>query len=348
MRTRPDELPLRPILKRVSRSFYVSLWLLPGPTRHTVALAYLLARAADTVADTRAVPRAGRLRLLEAVAAAVQGTADAAQVAADVARAVAGRPDASTSAEELALLRELPGCLRALEAAPPFERDLVRRVLSTITRGMVLDLTRFPGEDAGALGALDTRAELYDYCWHVAGCVGEFWSELHAGRLRALARVDLPTWLEQGRRFGRALQLTNILRDIARDLRHGRCYLPRAELSARGLAPADLLEPAAWPRLAPLHRALVAQATDDARAGLAHCLAVPPRELRLRLAGLLPLLLALRTLGLAAAGNPLDPAARLKVPRRTVWGTLLRALGAAREDREVAALFRAVLREARL
>lgn len=343
MTNRQDELPLRPILKRVSRSFYVSLWLLPPATRRTVALAYLLARAADTVADTRAVPRAERLRLLDAVARAVQGQADGAQVGADVARAIDGRPEGST-AEERALLHELPGCLRALEAAPSLERELVRRVLGTITRGMVLDLTRFPGEDAGGLQALDTRDELFDYCYHVAGCVGEFWSELHAARLRALRHLDLPAWCDQGRRFGRALQLTNVLRDVARDLRHGRCYLPRGELAARGLAPADLLAPTAWPRLAPLYRELVAQATDDARAGLTHTLAVPPRELRLRLAGLLPLLLSLETLGLAARGNPLDPDARLKVPRRAVWGTLLRGLRAAREDREVAALFHAVVR----
>lgn len=345
----PDALPLRPILEQVSRSFYVSLWLLPRETRHTVALAYLLARAADTVADTRVVARAERLRLLEEIAAVVQGGRDPAPLARDLSRAIADRADGATPGER-ALLRELPACVSALEAAPALERDLVRRVLATITRGMVIDLTRFPGEDAGALAALDTREELFDYCFHVAGCVGEFWSDLHAARLPALRhlRVDAPAWAALGRRFGRALQLTNVLRDVARDLRHGRCYLPLGELAARGLTPADLLEPSAWPRLRPLHDALVAQAVDDARAGLAHCLGAPPRELRLRLAGLLPLLLSLQTLGLAARGNPLDPAARLKVPRRAVWSTLVRARLAAREDREVVTLFASVLRRAGL
>ncbi|MCO5169598.1 MAG: squalene/phytoene synthase family protein [Planctomycetes bacterium] len=342
----PHALPLRPILAQVSRSFYVSLWLLPPETRHTVALAYLLARAADTVADTRVVPRAERLRLLEEVAAAVRGERDPAPLARELEQAVAaGVPGEGGATEaERALLAELPGCLRALEAAPPLERDLVRRVLETITRGMWLDLTRFPGEDAGALAALDAREALFDYCYRVAGCVGEFWSDLHAARLPALRRVEPAAWSALGRRFGRALQLTNVLRDVARDLRHGRCYLPAAELAALGLAPADLLDPAAWPRLRPLYLSLVAQAVDDARAGLAHCLAAPPRLVRLRLAGLLPLLLALETLGLVARGNPLDPGARLKVPRRAVWGTLLRARLAVREDRALVALFERVLR----
>ena len=57
-------LPLAPILARVSRSFHLTLRLLPRPTRHTVALAYLLARAADTIADTRLVTPPERVRLL--------------------------------------------------------------------------------------------------------------------------------------------------------------------------------------------------------------------------------------------------------------------------------------------
>ena len=60
-------LPLERILARVSRSFHVSLRALPARTRGTVALAYLLARAADTVADTRIVSRSERARLLGAV-----------------------------------------------------------------------------------------------------------------------------------------------------------------------------------------------------------------------------------------------------------------------------------------
>eukprot|EP01034_Spumella_vulgaris_P003029 gene3029-3914_t len=37
------------LLRGVSRSFYVSIRLLPGPLREPVAAAYLLARATDTI-----------------------------------------------------------------------------------------------------------------------------------------------------------------------------------------------------------------------------------------------------------------------------------------------------------
>ena len=164
-----ERLPLGKILARVSRSFYVSLWLLPASTRETVALAYLLARAADTIADTRLLPVPERLAHLGALARVIAGERALAPLDRDLA-ALARRDDVLP--EEQALLRELPGCLSRLGALPELDRDLVRRVLATITRGMVLDLERFPGEDASALRSLATRDELRDYCWHVAGCVG--------------------------------------------------------------------------------------------------------------------------------------------------------------------------------
>ncbi len=341
-------LPLDRILASVSRSFYLSLRLLPAPTREATALAYLLARAADTVADTRLVPRARRLELLSSLADAFAQAPPPEALAAlcrDLGEVARG-DDATPS--ERALLRELPGCFALLAAQPELEGALIRRVLATLTGGMRDDLQRFPGERADALQALDTREELLGYTYAVAGCVGEFWSDLHAARLRSLRRVDLPAWRAEGVRFGRALQLTNVLRDVRRDLEHGRCYLPRADLARVGLAPADLLEPSAWPRLRPLYRELVLQALGDADAGLAHTLRIRPREVGLRLAGLLPLLLAVQTLGLVVQDNPLAEGARRKVKRRTVYLTLLRGLAAAREDRRLVTLYRAVRREAGL
>ena len=66
--TLPD--PLDHLLRQVSRSFYLSLRVLPSAVREPIGLAYLLARAADTVADTRLVPRAERLSHLETLRAA--------------------------------------------------------------------------------------------------------------------------------------------------------------------------------------------------------------------------------------------------------------------------------------
>ncbi len=57
------------ILKSVSRSFYLSLAVLPAAVRPAIGLAYLLARAADTIADTRLIDRHQRITHLLALRA---------------------------------------------------------------------------------------------------------------------------------------------------------------------------------------------------------------------------------------------------------------------------------------
>ena len=58
---------LRDVLPGVSRSFALSLRVLPGPLRRPFGVTYLVARAADTIADTRALPPAARLTALRAL-----------------------------------------------------------------------------------------------------------------------------------------------------------------------------------------------------------------------------------------------------------------------------------------
>ena len=62
--TPSDQFLLRSILKRVSRSFYLTLAILPRPVRDQIGLAYLLARAADTIADTGQLDQPTRLACL--------------------------------------------------------------------------------------------------------------------------------------------------------------------------------------------------------------------------------------------------------------------------------------------
>ena len=123
-------------------------------------------------------------------------------------------------------------------------------------------------------------------------------------------------------RFGKGLQLTNVLRDIPRDLRQGRCYLPSRDLVLFGLEPRDLLDPAAGRALRPLLVELLNVALDHYEAGWQYTFAIPRAETRMRLACAWPLLIGLRTLDLLArTPNWLDLAVVLKVPRvrSTAW-----------------------------
>src|SRR5712691_10531974 len=224
------------LLRQVSRSFYLSLAILPRPLREPIGLAYLLARAADTVADTRLIVREERVRHVETLRRASGGAA--VDVAA-VARACAPR---QAHAAERRLLEHVDEALARLEALPAADRAEVRAVVATLTTGMVFDLTRFPGEDAASLTALDTLDELDRYTYLVAGCVGPFWTAVHVAHRPRLNGWDVANRSGQAIAFGKALQMTNVLRDVAGDLAHGRCYIPSRELSGVGLRAVDLLE----------------------------------------------------------------------------------------------------------
>src|ERR1700736_5905472 len=66
---------LGPVLRSVSRSFYLSIRLLPGKLREPVGLAYVLARATDTVADTSGIPAATRIETLRELGDVIEGAA---------------------------------------------------------------------------------------------------------------------------------------------------------------------------------------------------------------------------------------------------------------------------------
>ncbi|PYM72691.1 MAG: farnesyl-diphosphate farnesyltransferase [Candidatus Rokuibacteriota bacterium] len=320
------------LLRQVSRSFYLSLAVLPRALREPIGLAYLLARAADTIADTRLIPRDDRLGHLETLRQAGAGEL------VDVRALARGCALVQTHAAERRLLERVGEALARVEALPPSDRHEVRAVLATLTSGMIFDLTRFPGEDTKGLAAIESLEELDHYVYLVAGCVGPFWTALHIAHRPRLSDWPLREMSEQGVSFGKALQLTNVLRDVPGDLAHGRCYLPARELAALGLGPRDLLEPAGAARARPLYRRLLGLALEHYNVAWDYTLAIPRREWRMRLACAWPLLIGLATLGaLTAHPNPLGATAPIKIPRRAVRALVARSAFTVWSNRALAA-----------
>src|SRR6266851_915765 len=196
------------LLKRVSRSFYLSLAVLPASVGPILGLAYLFARAADTIADSRLIDREQRITHLIAFRDELDSLAPG-RLAAIVA---ATRGIQSLEAERT-LLERLPECFAAYQALPVADRRRVRHVLETIIEGMTEDLSRFPGEDEDGLTALETRHDLDRYTYLVAGCVGEFWTEVHVAHRSRLKQWDLDKMKSLGIRFGKGLQLLNLALD---------------------------------------------------------------------------------------------------------------------------------------
>jgi farnesyl-diphosphate farnesyltransferase len=310
---------LHGLLRDVSRSFYLTLRVLPGTIRSQIGLAYLLARATDTIADTDAVPKEERLAVLARVGERI-GRGGGSPLPLNI---LAGH---QSSVAERVLLQRLEEALALVEQLAPDDQERVRDVLRIIISGQSLDLQRFSASQVDRIVALKEEAELDDYIYRVAGCVGEFWTKMCRAHAFPTAKLDDAFLLANGVRFGKGLQLVNILRDLPRDLRSGRCYLPAASLASVGLQPGDLLQPQNEGRLRPVYLQYLQLADGHLKAGWAYTNHLPRRAVRIRLACAWPILIGAKTLAKLREGRVLDPEHRIKVSRREVRQVLLRSI----------------------
>ena len=309
------------VLRSVSRSFYLSLRILPAGLRDPLSLAYLLARATDTIADTPEPPVALRMEALARLAAAIQGTAGR-ESAAQLGESFA--PLQSDEAERT-LIEQLPGLLGWLDELEAGDREEVRGVLEKINRGQRLDLERFDSSTSTStststsIPALETAEELDEYTYLVAGCVGEFWTRLCFAHVRNFADRGESEMRELGRQYGQGLQLINILRDAGDDLRNGRCYFPTDELRAAGVSADEVLQKPA--QAEPVLKKWRDKAKHGLEAGIEYACAI--RNRRVRFATVLPALIGARTLALLREAGANALTERVKVPRSEVRGMIV-------------------------
>ncbi len=225
------------LLERTSRTFALSIPRLPEPTRLAVTLAYLLFRIADTFEDAAVWPRADRataltdfLTLLADPAVVTDGRAP--PRAATLAR---GWADARPSEHDgyLDLVAATPAVLDALAALPASARAIVTHHARRTAEGMRGFVER--SDERGSL-RLATLRELRDYCYVVAGIVGELLTDLFVHDAPALATPAVEAPLRaRARAFGEGLQLVNILKDQSDDAREGRVFVPPSVSKSRAL-----------------------------------------------------------------------------------------------------------------
>ncbi len=315
---------LQKILKGVSRSFYLSLILLPRKIRRPMSLAFLSCKAADTIADTELIPKPERLKLLDAYRELFSTQANG--FAAEIANLPYGARHPVVKKAEKALIENLPCLMEALAALDPKDWALVQELVLELTQGMQIDLTSFPGETEKELRALQTTAELEQYIYYVAGCVGRFWTRMMKNHFEFAKNFDAAVE-DCGERLGKGLQLVNVLRDLPRDLRQGRCYIPAEILAAHHLTPHALLEPGSSGEAKPLLLELGHRAKNYLKEYETYCAHFPKTAIRLKAVVRLPARLGFKTLELLEnSGDWLDPQVPHKVSRGQVYRTLLESL----------------------
>ena len=225
---------LEDLLEKTSRTFALSIPVLPEPTRGEVMIAYLLFRIADTFEDAAHWPAARRIESLT----------EFEDLLTSYSRAQAERLEKKWTATDPSqhpgyreLIANVPFVLECFFSLDPESVRSVRGHVIRSARGMADFVRR---SRAGTL-VLNDLQDLRDYCYAVAGIVGEMLTDLFLMKQPGLVSIaaDLRS---RAASFGEALQLVNILKDAAQDTAEGRNFLPpavpRAEVFA--LARRDL------------------------------------------------------------------------------------------------------------
>lgn len=327
----PDDLAYqRHSLQGVSRTFALTIPQLPAGLETVTGNAYLLCRIADTIEDDVALDSAAKDRFTAWFTGVVAGEADAADFAAQLAPLLGE----TASAAERDLIAHTPAVVRLTHGFNPLQQASLVRCVRIMSTGMA----RFQ-RHAGVQGLADLPA-LDDYCYHVAGVVGEMLTELFCDYSPAFARHGPEHLRRLGVSFGQALQMTNILKDIWDDHARGVCWLPRSVFAEAGF---DLsqLDPAHYdPAFGAGLEQLIRIACGHLHNALEYVLCIPREEAGMRRFCLWSLGMALLTLRNIHRRLDFRGGGEVKISRRTVRLTVLASNLATRHDRLLRALFK--------
>lgn len=299
------------ILPGVSRTFALTIPVLPPRLAEVMTNAYLLCRIADTIEDDVGLVNEQKSAFHSRFVSVVEGAEPAEPFALDLAPLLSSR---SLPAEH-DLVRNAAAVIRVTHSFSEAERAALTRCVRIMCSGMP-EFQR--NKSLRGLADLD---ELASYCYYVAGVVGEMCTELFCLHCPDLVK-HRDAMLRLAVSFGQGLQMTNILKDIWDDRQAGACWLPRS-VFAGGTYDLEQLEH--W-HTRPVFRDGLAELVGVGHAHLRNALEytcmIPKREAGIRKFCLWAIGLAVLTLRKIHNNPTFRSGNDVKVSRRTVKATI--------------------------
>ena len=315
-RTESSDEFCRDLLPEVSRTFALNIPILPAPLELVVTVAYLLCRMADTLEDESGGETFTRDELLSELARLVDLPEGWQVRVRAFAERAAGALRVEAPPAEVKLVRESPRLFESFAALMPTARPHIARCVKTMSEGM-REVMKTVDAQQGPQG-LDDLEATRTYCYFVAGTVGEMLTGLFTDASRGAAE-KAPELKARAAAFGRALQLTNILRDVREDLDRGSCWLPRTVMRAHGLTADTLLRPEYRERAVAVLDELLDEARKDSDIALEYALALPKDVPGMRLFCLYPLFFSAATLALLRGNANVFEPAPVKLARERIF-----------------------------
>jgi farnesyl-diphosphate farnesyltransferase len=323
-----DEVYQDQILPHVSRTFALTIPQLPGGLRSAVTCAYLLCRIADTIEDEPALSPPETLDFLQRFSALLAGRGSAAPLAAEIAPRLSER----TLATERDLVCNMDRVVAVWSQLNAPQRAAIQRCVELMCMGM----PRF--QFSASLKGLARSSDLDDYCYFVAGVVGEMLTDLFCDYSPRIAR-ERAALSALAASFAQGLQMTNILKDVWEDRGRGACWLPQDVFTRHGIDLGDLKSEPFDPRFAAGMRELVGVAHAHLRNALDYTLLIPSEETGIRRFCLWAIGLAVLTLRKIEHNPRFTAGVQVKVTRSAVAMTRFLTNAAGRSDWMLRLLF---------
>jgi len=323
-----DEVYQDQILPYVSRTFALTIPELPPALRTSVTCAYLLCRIADTIEDEPALSPPETLDFLQRFSAVLAGRGDPGQLAREIEQRLSER----TLPTERDLVSNMQRVIRVMAALRAPQRAAIQRCVALMCYGM----PRF--QFTASLKGLARSSDLDDYCYYVAGVVGEMLTELFCDYSAEIAR-NRAALSAIAASFAQGLQMTNILKDVWEDRSRGACWLPQEVFTRYGVDLGQLSSESFDPRFGAGFRELLGVAHAHLRNALDYTLLIPGRETGIRRFCLWAIGLAVLTLRKIDHNPRFTAGVQVKVTRSAVAMTRILTNAAVRRDAVLRLLF---------
>jgi len=306
-------------LPRVSRTFALNIAVLKGDLHRSVLVAYLFCRTIDTVEDASKLDPAIKVKLLQDFSRLIE---DAQYRETDLDEWVRDCSVVDGSVHDLDLLAQIKRVFNVFDTLPEKHRQHIVPSVSRMAVGMRHFQKKFSFSQITLLENLD---ELEEYCYFVAGAVGEMLCNLLLEELPALAENKRQIMRDTAVSFGLGLQMTNICKDIVVDRSRGWSYIPKSIITDKGVTVDEFHSGACTEKNMDILEGLLQKTAGHLNDALSFTLAIPRRKMSLRLFCIWPLWMAMETVAILH-NNPslMDSDAEVKISRKTVKRILRR------------------------
>ena len=322
------------LLEGVSRTFALTIPQLPKKLYGAVANAYLLCRIVDTIEDEVSLSPAQKEFFCSGFIDVVKTGANAELFAVDLAPLLSDQ----TIPAEHTLIHVLPRVIQITHSFEPEQIEALASCVETMAAGMPV----FQAQNLSQ--GLATLADLDNYCYYVAGCVGEMLAKLfcHYSTEIAEHREEL---LKLSVSFGQGLQMTNILKDIWDDAQRGVCWLPQDIFTETGFDLKNINLQENDPAFAKGLEHLISIAQNHLNNALIYTLKIPSHETGIRNFCLWALGMAVLTLKKIKQNINFRHSDQVKITRKSVKTTILTTRIAGRSNILLTLLFNLTSRE---